>query len=96
MFEVIFFAAFAAALEWLQPGPTGAAQDNSLDGWIPKPTAFLEMAKRQQFPQENTICGYISGDPGEFDLSNTWKLTGFTDRLIAGEINCSGSPCGYK
>jgi hypothetical protein len=38
-----------------------------LDGWTPKPTPFPEMAKRQQIPAQDTVCGYISGDPGRLD-----------------------------
>ena len=65
MIAILFFASFAAALDLWLPDPTEAAQNSFvLDGWTPKPTGFLEMAKRQQIPAEDTICGYISGDPG--------------------------------
>jgi hypothetical protein len=65
MLGLIFFAGFATGLEWWQPDPTLAAQNIfPLDGWTPKPTPFPEMAKRQQIPAQDTICGYISGDPG--------------------------------
>ena len=65
MIAILFFASFAVALDFWQPDPTLAAENTfAFDGWTPKPTGFQELAKRQQIPAEDTICGYISGDPG--------------------------------
>jgi len=64
MFGIILFATFAVALEWWQPDPTLAAENTiPLDGWTPKPTAFFDLAKRQQIPASEALCGYIDGDP---------------------------------
>lgn len=65
MIAILFFASFAEALDWWYPDPTPDAQNSfAFDGWTPKPTGFLEMAKRQQIPAQDTICGYINGEPG--------------------------------
>jgi hypothetical protein len=79
MLRIIFFAAFATSLEWWQPDPTLAAQDIvPLDGWTPKPTLFPKLAKRQQIPAQDTICGYVGGDPGRREiLKLTDSLTNF-------------------
>ena len=71
MLAILFFAASAAALEWWQPDPTAMVQNNLvLDGWTPKPTKIAEMAKRQQIPAQDTICGYLSGSAGNESCLN--------------------------
>jgi len=65
MLILSFFVATAAALDWFPPPLTADGQNTfSVDGWTPKPTAFLEMAKRIEIPSQDTICGYGDGDPG--------------------------------
>jgi len=64
MLLLSFFAATAAAVDWFPPAMTEAGQNTfSVDGWTPKPTQFLELAKRISIPPQDTICGYADGNP---------------------------------